>query len=222
MRCEIKKEDLLAFLYGELEEEKVKKIKDHLAHCEQCRAEVNEIRQTMTALKSWKDEDPDFNFVFVEPKTPMVASLWNQIAAPFKLRPVSVGLPAFAVMCFLVLSFFNVNVRYHDGDLTASFGLIPKTENTVSQEAVAAMLTQFQQENYEAMMRMIQSSEYRQNQNFELAMNAWAAEYEKKRTDDLRMVNTGFGILQKTTRDQYVQTHEILKDLIQQASTDGK
>lgn len=222
MKCEINKEDLMGFLYNELDEGKKKKVKVHLETCENCQAELDEIQQTMNVLKSWKDEEPQFNFVFVKQKASKFESVLSRFVKPFKLRPVSVGIPAFAVLCLLVLSLFNFNLQYHEGDFYASFGLMPKAENNLLQETIAKMLTQFQQENYEVMSRMIQSSEYRQNQNFELAINKWAAEYEQKRTDDLRMVNTSFGILQRTTQDQYVQTHEFLKDLIQQASTDGK
>ena len=59
------KEQLVGYLYGELEAAEREAFDAHLATCAECRAEVVDLRQTRQHLTTWAPPQPEFNFHIV-------------------------------------------------------------------------------------------------------------------------------------------------------------
>ena len=58
MDCNVKKENLLTFFYGECEEGEQERIKEHVAACATCRRELDAFASTQALLRAWPDETP--------------------------------------------------------------------------------------------------------------------------------------------------------------------
>ncbi len=58
MNCRQVKEELTAFLHGELDDELASKIKEHLGKCESCSEEVRMLERTGNLIRFWKDIEP--------------------------------------------------------------------------------------------------------------------------------------------------------------------
>ena len=59
------KEQLVGYLYGELDAAERSTFEAHLAMCAECRAEVGGLRRTRQHLTTWAPPDPEFNFHIV-------------------------------------------------------------------------------------------------------------------------------------------------------------
>lgn len=110
--CDVVREDLSAWLYDELEGQDRLRIERHLDSCPACRADADELRQTMQKLDAW-----EFDVSAAKPAGSRRGSLrWAQ-----RLRPWLTGAAA-AIVVFALLGMFGANVRVGDGRLTLSFG----------------------------------------------------------------------------------------------------
>ena len=70
MDCNVKKEDLLTFFYGECEEGEKSRIEKHVATCAACRRELDALASTQALLRAWPDEAPRLGLTFVEAEVP--------------------------------------------------------------------------------------------------------------------------------------------------------
>ena len=70
MDCNVKKEDLLTFFYGECEEGEQERMKEHVATCATCRRELDAFASTQALLRAWPDEAPRLDLTFVEAEVP--------------------------------------------------------------------------------------------------------------------------------------------------------
>ena len=70
MDCNVKKEDLLTFFYGECEEGEQERMKEHVATCAVCRRELDALASTQALLRAWPDEAPRLDLTFVEAEVP--------------------------------------------------------------------------------------------------------------------------------------------------------
>ena len=61
-KCNLLKETIMEYLYGELGEEKKKIIDDHLEHCSRCREEVVKMKKTILFIEGKKIKSPDKEF----------------------------------------------------------------------------------------------------------------------------------------------------------------
>ena len=68
MNCSIKKEDLIAFIYGEIDEQKKKIIEEHIKSCPECAQEVASLKKDSSILKKWKVDVPPVDIAFLKEK----------------------------------------------------------------------------------------------------------------------------------------------------------
>ncbi len=61
-KCQIYQERFIEALYGELESKDFKSLNQHLAGCESCRAEFDEMKSTMGSLAKYERTEPDATY----------------------------------------------------------------------------------------------------------------------------------------------------------------
>ena len=66
MKCSINKEDLMAFLYGEIDEKKRAELKKHIKDCSDCSEELGFLQKERTVLQKWEVETPHMDFVIIK------------------------------------------------------------------------------------------------------------------------------------------------------------
>jgi hypothetical protein len=134
------KEQLLGYLYGELQASDREVFDRHLTSCAACRKEVDALRGTRAQLALWAPPEPDLDFQIVrgaKPAAPAAASWW-------RFSPAW-GLAAAALLVIAVsAAIANVEVRFESGGIAVRTGwghtLEPAT--TEASAAIAADVLQ--------------------------------------------------------------------------------
>ena len=163
MDCNVKKEDLLTFFYGECEEGEQERIKEHVATCAACRRELDAFASTQALLRAWPDEAPRLGLTFVEAEVPRRS---------FRLMA---GLAAVAVVALaLFLAWPEFELSYRAGELDLKWGEalvdepLTRAEVLATQEGTLALVNQLlrasemrQQRVLDHLLRDIQAQRYR-------------------------------------------------------------
>ena len=172
MDCNVKKEDLLAFFYGECEEGEQERIKEHVATCATCRRELDAFASTQALLRAWPDESPHLDLTFVEAEVPR---------RRFRLLA---GLAAVAVVALaLFLAWPEFELSYRAGELDLKWGEALADEPLTREEVLAT------QEGTLALVgQLMQASETRQQR----VLDHLLTEIQAQRYQDLQLINRQF------------------------------
>ena len=163
MNCNVKKEDLLTFFYGECEEGEQERMKEHVVACAACRRELDAFASTQALLRAWPDEAPRLDLTFVEAEVPR---------RRFRLMA---GLAAAAVVALaLFLAWPEFELSYRAGELDLKWGEaladrpLTRAEVLATQESTLASVNQLlrasevrQQRVLDHLLRDIQAQRYR-------------------------------------------------------------
>ena len=122
MDCSRYEEDLLiVYLFDETTEEEKRTIEGHLSSCKRCTRTLAELRGTVTAMQTWKDEDMPRSVVLLPGRGEQGR---GRFKAPLWLR--GLGWAAAAAVVVLVLS--QGSIEYGKGALSVSFGRTQRPE----------------------------------------------------------------------------------------------
>jgi hypothetical protein len=118
MMCE-NNEQLLGYLYGELDSDDRGQFEAHIATCIECRAEIESLRTLRGHLALWAPPVPDLGFQIVRRTVES-----RPTVLPFRRRwGAAFGLAAAAVLVLATASAVaNLDVRYKDGVLVLRTG----------------------------------------------------------------------------------------------------
>ena len=211
MKCDIAPEMLVSLLYDELDIKEEKQVRKHLESCTACQETFNELRETTKFLEKWEDEAPAQKTVFIR-ETESAGKLWKPFMRPHWSRRLAWGIPLLASAAMILLLIFNFHAGYQNGQWTFSFG--KNISESQIDSKVETLLTQWQQQQNEKLLAMIQESETRQRRDFTLALNEYAENQELKRQQDLQLVDRSLAGLQRQSEGRYYQTSTIINDLI--------
>lgn len=207
MNCDISKEQLVEYLYNDdLSSEDHQYLKDHIASCASCSQTLAELQTTSNMLKTWPDESPNLNMVFVEDRQTFVP----QIIKRHPWRWAS-GIAA-TLAAMLILSFLNFEFAYQNGTFHASVGLQSTQTETEAQTtpptkieevvyevtaqdlntpATQADLLIYQQATLALTERLIRESEMRQRDDINSTFIHLVRDLEQQRQQDLQDVSQG-------------------------------
>ena len=172
MDCNIKKEDLLTFFYGECEEGEQERIKEHVATCSACRRELDALASTQALLRAWPDEAPRLDLTFVEAEVPR---------RRFRLMA---GLAAVAVVALaLFLAWPEFELSYRAGELDLKWG-----EALADKPQTRAEMLATQKGTLALVNQLLRDSEVRQQRVFDHLLT----EIQAQRYRDLQLINRQF------------------------------
>ena len=184
MDCNVKKENLLTFFYGECEEGEQERIKEHVAACATCRRELDAFASTQALLRAWPDESPHLDLTFVEAEVPR---------RRFRLMA---GLAAVAVVALaLFLAWPEFELSYRAGELDLKWGealaddLPTRAEVLATQVGTLALMNQ-----------LMRASETRQQR----VLNHLLTEIQAQRYRDLQLINRQF---EQFDREIHIRLH---------------
>jgi hypothetical protein len=109
--CE-RADDLISFLYGELDEREARSFEQHRRVCRRCESELAAFGQVRQSVRNWRDE----SLTLTIPVSPLEASrpasnrsAWAAIRSFFEISPLWMkGATAFAAVLFCVLAVLAV------------------------------------------------------------------------------------------------------------------
>ena len=172
MDCNVKKEDLLTFFYGECEEGEKSRIEKHVATCAACRRELDALASTQALLRAWPDEAPRLDLTFVEAEVPR---------RRFRLIAGLAAAAVAAVVLFFAWPDFELS--YRAGELDVKWGGALADEPLTRAEVLAA-----QESTLASVNRLLRASEMRQQR----VLDHLLTEIQAQRYQDLQLINRQF------------------------------
>ena len=129
-------EDLIAYLYGEVDEERRRAVEAHLTTCVDCRADAEGLRATRQQLQAWAPPAPALDFQVVRTAPPA--------AAPPRRRPLAfipewaLGAAAALLLIAGAAALANLDVRVGPEGVTVRTGWLNGPVTAPSSGPVAA------------------------------------------------------------------------------------
>jgi Putative zinc-finger len=101
-----RKEQLIGFVYGELDPSEMRAFEQHLFTCADCRVELEDLRVTRGQIAAWTPPDPHLDFQIVRGPVPA-----RPVASRFRISPAW-GLAAAAILVMAIgAAIANLEVR---------------------------------------------------------------------------------------------------------------
>ncbi len=213
MNCSIKKEDLIAFIYGELDRQKSKQLKQHIEICPECKEEIASLTAERNILSKWKVDVPKMDLEFVKEKQSLITKI-KEFLKPQSIKPIRIGY-SFAgalVLILLVLSLINFEFNYDKSGISLSMGIFGK-EKEIEREYLQNLLKN-QQETFNLIMQIIAKSEENLKQERDIIVTQLFEEIQSQRKTDMRLIGQNISYFSDITAEKFKQNDELLGRLI--------
>ena len=227
MKCDNIHPLIIDFLYDEISEENKKILQIHLKKCDNCRKEVESLKNTSKILQRWEDVEPDFNLVMVTEKVGWIENIKERLQKFLpKSRKIGYGLAYGFIGIFLLLALANTEISYQQGNFKMRMALFSKQSKQNQNKANEILSNQFveklQQENYYLMKTMIEQSEARQRKQWQSSLVQFNQNLEQKRIQDLNLIGSGLSDFEKNTYKRIQRIDNSLYELIQPVNSQQK
>ncbi len=219
MTCEMEEERLVGYLYREMAPGEEEGVKTHLAGCPACQKRLERLSRTAGVLRTWTDEDPNIDLVFV--REPIFfrrlrALDWLREKGRRRLvAAAAVGLAAAA----LILAFATVEMGYREGAFRLTVGLRPGSVSPPPADRLDAPVTRREfaeshQRSLEVIQEMLRTSEDRQQEAFRGALVHLARGLEVRRQIDLDLMGRGLEGVGRSAEYRFRQSDALLQHLV--------
>lgn len=243
-----RKEQLIGFLYGEIDPSERQAFHQHLNTCAECREEVAELRATRGQIAAWTPPEPDFGFRIV-----------RGAAAPppmprFRISP-SWGLAAAAILVMAIgAAIANLEVRFGTDGLVIRTGwnhggAAPVTAAVVAGAGAGVEPVDWKQQaqqldrrlneieqalarnrsgsvqsaaasgmSEERVREMLGQSEIRQQRIVAARLAAMTRDYDAQRRIDLAAIDQGLTRLQNSSGAEVKQYRDLIQRMYRAAA----
>jgi len=175
MRCDEIQERFVELLYGEHRADQGE-LQEHMRSCPACRRELEELKQTQSALRLWKDESP-LRSVVIPPGTRLGRSRRHSISLRF-FRYAAVA--AMVAIAFLALA--NAQISWNREGFSFSTHLFYWRNNDRGEYYTKAEVRNL-------LKQVLDDSEARTTETNYLMMQRMLDTIEQDRWMDLRLIN---------------------------------
>ncbi len=195
---------LMDYLYNEMDDEQKAAFEKHLENNPKLRKELNELQGIRSLLDNVPTETPAYNMIGLpqEPKTSRIYSF---------IKPV-LTIAASLLIGVMIFAFADIEMGQTENGYYLTFGS-PPVEESVSEEAVIDLMNQIRNENQLLIAAMLEQNRELQNAQLEQVITELAQYYEARRNQDLMLVAEGFAQLEEETTNRLVRTNETLEDI---------
>ncbi len=220
MKCDLRREELIGYLYDDVDADKKAGIESHLTTCPSCTQAMEELKQTSNLMRNWADEDPPASLVFVPDRLPWWKGIIPYRPSTRKRRWLAPGLSLGLAAVVLVLAAFNFEARY-DGQggvfvkLRLPMGAeSERTEADREAPVTRAELIQVQQQSLAMIQELIEEGHQQQRLELGLILDQFAGDLESQRRRDLLLVGRGLQEIEGSTASRFMQTEDLLRHLL--------
>ena len=211
MNCDITREQLIAYFYGEdIHKDERERLGAHVETCPACRQTLEELGVTSRILGTWRDETPDLDLAFAEAQPSFWQNPW-----PVRFPKRWAAAATLALAAILVIAFFNVEFALREGAFHASIGL--RSSDSPERVAVAdtsethpldAPITLgewivHQQNLIDYANHLVRASQNRQRDEVNSALIHLVRELETQRRQDLQRIDRGLWMLHNARGTRY-------------------
>lgn len=223
MSCDMSKEDLVAYVHGEVEPSRKGAIAAHLEQCPACRGKYEELQQTRRLLAAWPDEEPLAKLVFLPRRS-------RAFGSGQRWRRLGWGLSLAAAASLVVLALGHSQIEYGQGQLRLQLSLaeapapdslgtpLTRAEFLQAQRQFAELVQQavqtVQAQQRQDLEQALQASQTQQRRQLEQALASFAVELDQQRQEDLQAVSQGLQVIDWSTADRFTRTEGLLQQLL--------
>ncbi|MDE2886597.1 MAG: hypothetical protein OXR72_00160 [Gemmatimonadota bacterium] len=220
MKCDLPREELIGFLYDDVDADRKAGIVSHLNACPSCTQALEELKTTGNLLRAWADEDPPASLVFVPDRRTWWKSIIPDWLSTGNRRWLAPGLSMGLAAVILILAAFNLEARF-DGQggvlvkLRLPMGVEPeRTEAANDVPLTRAELIQVQQQSLALIQDWFDEGQQRQRAELSLILDDFARDLETQRRRDLLLVGQGLREIDGATESRFMQTEDLLHHLL--------
>jgi hypothetical protein len=196
--------DLMDFLYGELEGAEKEKVEKYLLENPQARLELEQLRNVRSVLSNVKDKEVIAPPIFVDDsKQP---ALWE---TPY-LKTI-VGIAASLILVIMVGRFSGLRIRYGESELRIGFGNAQQAEPVRTSTPTAGL-------SPEEVQSMINSSLHENN---EVMQTSWKQTQQGLDASISRNLAISSGKIDKLVRESSTASQEQFKQFVSGMQTEN-
>ncbi|MFC1563115.1 anti-sigma factor family protein [candidate division KSB1 bacterium] len=213
MSCTIKKEDLVAFFYNELDKENTEMLKEHIKVCSECREEIASFTKERNILKEWRVDVPKMEFAFIEEKR----SLITKIKELLKLRPIKAirigySFGGILALVLIILSLINFEFNYDESGISLSMSLFGRGE-TVEREYIQSLM-ESQQESIGLVFQVIAENDEKLKAERDIIISQLIREVQEQREADMQLIEQNISRFSTITAEKFKQNDELIGRLV--------
>lgn len=220
MKCDLPREELIGFLYDDLDADQKAGIESHLNTCPSCKRALEELKRTGNLLRNWADEDPPASLVFVPDRLPWWKGIIPDWLSAGNRRWLAPGLSLGLAAVILVLAAFNLEARYdRHGEVVVKlqFPFVSqagRAEAADEAPLTRAELVQVQRQSLAVIQEWIEEGHQRQRVELGLILDDFAGDLETQRRRDLLLVGRGLEEIEGSTESRFLRTEDLLHHLL--------
>lgn len=218
MKCTIKKEDLIAFIYEEIDEKKKRMIEEHIKNCPECAGEIAALKKDSNILQKWRVNVPEMDLKFSGEKPAVIPSGKNRSLKTRVLRTGSMFAAAAAII-LVVLSLLNFKVEYDGSGFSVSMSLWGRGDDVQITEDLLAKLEDNQRRTEEFILQAVAVSEERMRVERLKITSELIDSIQKQRAVDMVTIGENMEYLHTYAAEGFRQNSEILGELYQLTKT---
>ena len=220
MKCDLPKEELVGYLYDDVDADKKAGIESHVNTCPSCTQALAELKRTGNLLRAWADENPPASLAFVPDRRTWWKGIIPEWLSTGNRRWLAPGLSMGLAAVILILAAFNLEARYDGrGEVILKLRL-PVVSESVDAEATKetpltrAELIQVRQQSLALIQDWIDEGQQRQRAELSLILDQFARDLEAQRRRDLLLVGQGLREIDGATESRFMQTEDLLHHLL--------
>ena len=220
MKCDLPREELIGYLYDEVDADRKAGIESHLTTCPSCTQAMEELKRTSNLMRAWADKDPPASLVFVPERLPWWRGIIPDWLSTGNRRWLAPGLSLTLAGVVLILTAFNFEARYDgQGGVFVKLRLPIGAEPDRAEAAYKAPLTrtelvQVQQQSLALIQELIIEGYHQQRVELGLILDEFARDLEAQRRRDLLLVGQGLREIDGATESRFMQTEDLLHHLL--------
>ena len=221
MKCERIHTLMMDYLYDELSKEDKEAFISHLEECNECRKEVESLKNTSGILQQWRETEPDINIIAVKEK-PSSFKVFKDFIGNNVFRPkkLAAGFACAFLAIFLFLALANTEISVNNGNFNMRMSLFDHTEKKGNEdiEKSGQLVEELVRENFQLTRSLIEQSEVKQRQELAYVLSSFKKDIDQQRYEDLNLIRYGFKDIQKNTYRQISEIDNTLNQIIRPAN----
>lgn len=224
MTKEEARELFIDFMYGGLDIDTQQQLEAFVQQHPDLKDELDGLMETRQVLQQMPVESPTEQFVMMDPavaKSSFRSSfekLWTALSPKSGFGRAGFAVASFVFLFIITGSLTNLNFSMQDGEIFLRFGEQPPAQVGYSAAQVEMIINQVQAENAELVAEIVQAAQEQQESQFQQTLASFASYLDEQRTSDLELIDYSLANLQETTYNRFVQTDQVLGEIIETVS----
>ncbi len=218
------RELFIDYMYGGLDIDTQNQLEAFVQQHPDLKEELDGMMETRQMLQQMPVESPTEQFVMMDPASAkssfrnMLENLWSALKPTSGFGRFGVAVASFVFLFIITGSLTNLNFSMQDGEISLRFGEQPPAQIGYTAAQVELLINQVQAENAELMADFVQAAQEQQEAQFQQTLASFASYLEEQRNSDLELIDYSLANLQETTYNRFVQTDQVLGEIIETVS----